>query len=314
MQFIPGWADIEAKLRTAIKTELLECKANGKTRKARRTVGFERTRAHEKAGPVLYILCLVIWSDTETKPTITVQAHSFLAFPLALVRFRQSRQSTINGTFGRFKGYHHATYLATDPSRPELSLKGKNVIVTEGGGTIGSAMVEAFAEAGVRLIGIVGRNQKTSDSTKIKHATQYSHVNIVTATADITDATSIEAAFSQIRDSAKGNIDIFISNTGYQSRPGTITGSEPRDWWTAFEINVKGSFNTLRAFHQAAATATPNGAIIVILTSGAAQTANPAWSAYSASKLVGIRVLRPSKWKTRTFMSSAYSLAFSKAT
>ncbi|KAK5280113.1 hypothetical protein LTR07_009532 [Exophiala xenobiotica] len=312
MQFIPGWADIEAKLRTAIKTELLECKANGKTRKARRTVGFERTRAHEKAGPVFDLERHR--DQTDNHWYHTVQAHSFLAFPLALVRFRQSRQSTINGTFGRFKGYHHATYLATDPSRPELSLKGKNVIVTEGGGTIGSAMVEAFAEAGVRLIGIVGRNQKTSDSTKIKHATQYSHVNIVTATADITDATSIEAAFSQIRDSAKGNIDIFISNTGYQSRPGTITGSEPRDWWTAFEINVKGSFNTLRAFHQAAATATPNGAIIVILTSGAAQTANPAWSAYSASKLVGIRVLRPSKWKTRTFMSSAYSLAFSKAT
>nr|KAK5441272.1 hypothetical protein LTR18_007116 [Exophiala xenobiotica] len=49
MQFIPGRADIEAKLRTAIKTEQLEFKANGKTRKARGTVGFEWTRAHEKS-------------------------------------------------------------------------------------------------------------------------------------------------------------------------------------------------------------------------------------------------------------------------
>ncbi len=188
-----------------------------------------------------------------------------------------------------FKGYHHATYPAIDPSRPELSLKGKNVIVTGGGGTIGSAMVGAFAQAGVNLIGIVGRNQKTLDSTKAKHATQYPGVNLVTATADITDPTSLEAAFTQIRDTAKGPIDILISNAGYLARPATIMESEPREWWTAFEINAKGSFNTLRAFHAVAVT--PQ-AVIVNLTSGAAQVANPAWSAYSASKLAGIRVFQ----------------------
>jgi NAD(P)-dependent dehydrogenase (short-subunit alcohol dehydrogenase family) len=128
-----------------------------------------------------------------------------------------------------FKGYHHATYPATDPSRAELSLKGKNVIVTGGGGTIGSAVVGAFAEAGVSLIGIVGRNQKTLDSTKTKRATQYPHVNIVTATADVTDPTSIKRAFSQIREIAKSPTDILISNAGYQSPRGTITESEPRE-------------------------------------------------------------------------------------
>ncbi|KAK5240855.1 hypothetical protein LTS06_012323, partial [Exophiala xenobiotica] len=90
-------------------------------------------------------------------------------------------------------------------------------------------MVEAVAEAGVSLIGIVGRNQKMLDSTKIKHATQYPDVNIATATADVTDATRIGAAFSEIRHIAKGPIDILISNAGYQSRPGTITGSESRE-------------------------------------------------------------------------------------
>ncbi|KAK5204511.1 hypothetical protein LTR72_010151 [Exophiala xenobiotica] len=128
-----------------------------------------------------------------------------------------------------FKGYHHATYSVTDPSRPQLSLKGKNVIVTGGGGTIGSAMVEAVAEAGVSHIGIVGRNQKMLDSTKIKHATQYPDVNIATATADVTDAKRIGAAFSEIRRIAKGPIDILISNAGYQSRPSTITESESRE-------------------------------------------------------------------------------------
>jgi NAD(P)-dependent dehydrogenase (short-subunit alcohol dehydrogenase family) len=103
------------------------------------------------------------------------------------------------------------------------------VLVTGGGGTIPSAIVGAFAEAGVSLIGIVGRNQKTLDTTKTKHATQYPHVNIVTAIADITDATSIEAAFTEIRHTAKGPIDILISNAGYQSPPGTITESEPRE-------------------------------------------------------------------------------------
>jgi len=51
----------------------------------------------------------------------------------------------------------------------------------------------------------------------------------VIATADITDATSIEAAFTEIRHTAKGPIDVLISNAGYQSRPSTITESEPRE-------------------------------------------------------------------------------------
>jgi NAD(P)-dependent dehydrogenase (short-subunit alcohol dehydrogenase family) len=128
------------------------------------------------------------------------------------------------------KGYHHATYPAIDPSRPELSLKGKNVIVTGGGGTIGSAIVGAFAEAGVSLIGIVSRNQKTLDTTKAKRSQlNFPNVNIVIATADITDATSIEAAFTEIRHTAKGPIDVLISNAGYLSRPSTITESEPRE-------------------------------------------------------------------------------------
>ncbi|KAK5273696.1 hypothetical protein LTR96_000296 [Exophiala xenobiotica] len=52
MQFSPGRADIEAKLRTAIKSEQLEFKANGKTRKARRTdAEFEEAVfAHSKTG------------------------------------------------------------------------------------------------------------------------------------------------------------------------------------------------------------------------------------------------------------------------
>jgi len=53
------------------------------------------------------------------------------------------------------------TYPAIDPKRPELSLKGKTIIVTGAGTGIGRNTVLEIAKTGPEVINIIGRTAKT---------------------------------------------------------------------------------------------------------------------------------------------------------
>jgi NAD(P)-dependent dehydrogenase (short-subunit alcohol dehydrogenase family) len=58
--------------------------------------------------------------------------------------------------------------------------------------------------------------------------------------------------------------------------------SDPGDWWQAVEVNLLGTYNVLRA--ALAGPLARHGGLAIHLTSGAASSAKPYWSAYSASK------------------------------
>ena len=188
-----------------------------------------------------------------------------------------------------FEKWHADTYPAIDPSRPELSLKGKSAIVSGGGGTIGLATVSALAKAGASPIAIVGRTQKTLDVAKSKLGAQYLSIKFLAVTADVTSLSSLESAFGQIRQSTDKPIDIMIHNAGFLSQPGTLTASDPKEWWTSFEINILGAFNSVRAFLPVARS----NAIVVNLSTAAAHVPTAFvgnLSAYSASKVAALRV------------------------
>ncbi|KIW83356.1 hypothetical protein Z517_02601 [Fonsecaea pedrosoi CBS 271.37] len=187
-----------------------------------------------------------------------------------------------------FPTWHNDSYSGIDPSRPELSLEGKTAIVTGGAGAIGSAMVNAFAKAGVSLVGIVGRTQKTLDATKAKFESQYPNTKLVAVTADIASPSSIEAAFKTIRQQANKPIDIFVHNAGHLAEPATLTASDAKEWWTSFEVNILGAFHSVRAFLP---VGSPTATIINVSTAAihvpTAMVTN--LSAYSSSKLASLR-------------------------
>jgi benzil reductase ((S)-benzoin forming) len=61
-----------------------------------------------------------------------------------------------------------------------------------------------------------------------------------------------------------------------------LAESDPDDWRRAVEINLLGTYNVLRAALTGPLRC--EGGLAIHLTSGAASTAKPYWSAYSASK------------------------------
>jgi NAD(P)-dependent dehydrogenase (short-subunit alcohol dehydrogenase family) len=185
--------------------------------------------------------------------------------------------------------YQTETYPAIDPSRPELSLRGKSAIVSGGGGSIGSAIVSALAQAGVALVGIVGRTQKTLDETRSKVESQYPHAKIVAVTADLCSPSSLESAFGKIRAQSEEPIDIFVHNAGFLAEPGSIAESDPKEWWASFEVNVLGAFNSVRAFTP---VASHNATIVNVSTAGVhfPVDAMAGISAYCASKASALKV------------------------
>ena len=55
------------------------------------------------------------------------------------------------------KGWHSQPYEAISMQRPELSMAGKNIVITGGGTGIGKGAAIAFAQAGAGSIAILGR-------------------------------------------------------------------------------------------------------------------------------------------------------------
>lgn len=66
--------------------------------------------------------------------------------------------------------------------------------------------------------------------------------------------------------------------------------SDPDDWRRTVEVNLLGTYNVLRA--ALAGPLARNGGLAIHLTSGAASTAKPYWSAYSASKAGAEQLVR----------------------
>jgi len=138
--------------------------------------------------------------------------------------------------------WHNDTYPAIDPSRPELSAKGKTVVVTGGGYGIGRGTVEAFATAGAKAIAISGRKEQPLLDTK-KYIESKFATRVSTHVADVTDVVAMKKFASEV-----GTWDILIMNAGYMSTPGGSLQSDVEEWWKAWEINVKGVFITAQAF------------------------------------------------------------------
>ena len=179
------------------------------------------------------------------------------------------------------KTFHHDTYPAIDPTRPELSVAGKVVVVSGGGQGIGAAIVKAFAQAGAAHIAIFGRKESTLNA--VKSEVEASHkASVHVYQADVTDEAAVNHVFADIERKAgkvnvfahhvlevsliRAKVNIFVHNAGYLANPAPIASSSVADLWKPFEVNIKGTLIGALAFLKAAAS----DAVFVYVNSAAA--------------------------------------------
>lgn len=115
---------------------------------------------------------------------------------------------------------------------------GRTVVVTGGGGGIGSASCRRFGAEGAR-VAVLDVNLETAQATAAA-------VNAAGGTAaafrcDITDRASVDAAVAGVR-SELGPIDVLVNNAGWDIfRPFTKTA--PADWERLIAINLVGALH-----------------------------------------------------------------------
>ncbi|KAI8632517.1 NAD(P)-binding protein [Xylariaceae sp. FL1651] len=185
------------------------------------------------------------------------------------------------------KNVHNDQYPSVDPTRQELNLAGKVVIVTGASRGLGAkAFAPAFAKAGVKGLVLIATNSDGLKNTEQQVKKINSGIQTLVIPTDISDESAVASAFSSVK--AKfGHANILINNAGANSdgEGVRIGDADPAAWWRQFEINGKGTFLITRAFINQLPTPETR-ATIINLTTGAAWKGNPMMPGYSVSKLV----------------------------
>lgn len=178
--------------------------------------------------------------------------------------------------------WHNDTYEAISPSRPELSVAGKTVVIVGGGSGIGRESALAFADAGAAHVALLGRTESRLNETSVAiPSSTPSSVHV----ADVTDLQSLEAAAAAV-----GKWQILVLASGYCPTPATIASSDIDEWFKGFEINAKGALLTAKAFLP---NADASSAVILGLTSDTSLMPTlhlPGLSSYVSSKLAQAKI------------------------
>lgn len=185
---------------------------------------------------------------------------------------------------------HNAPYPSISPTRPELSVAGKTILITGGSAGVGANVAEAFAQAGSKKIALLGRTLKTLESTAASLKAAHTALEILTLVADITDKAAVDAAFAKTK-ATFGHIDVLISNAAYLPDILLIKDCPVDEWWSGMEINVKGSLILAQALLANLDTSIEKETVVVDVSSPPAHL--PPWpklSSYAVSKVAALKL------------------------
>ncbi|EJD54057.1 NAD(P)-binding protein [Auricularia subglabra TFB-10046 SS5] len=188
------------------------------------------------------------------------------------------------------KTFHNHSYPAISPTRPELSVAGKTILISGGGRGLGTGVVEAFAQAGAAHIVVTGRNTASLQTVAARIEAAYRNTKVTPVSGDVSSGADVARAFAVV-----AQVDVVVANAAYLAGVTTITaaqaGEDPDafvdDWWRSYEVNVKGVLLLARQF---LAHAAPNG-VFINVSAGGVHCGPPGISAYGSSKLAAVRVV-----------------------
>ena len=181
--------------------------------------------------------------------------------------------------------WHDNTYTALSPSRPELSAKGKTVLITGGGTGIGARTALSFAEAGASRIALLGRREQPLLETKTAIQEQHPQVEIIVFPTDVTKKSQVDAAFKKFI--GNGKLDILISNAGMVGAQDPVKEVDVDKFMETVDLNLRGALVVAQAFLCYAA---PDAVVIETNSSAAHVNFATKFGAYSVAKLAVFRL------------------------
>lgn len=144
-------------------------------------------------------------------------------------------------------------------------------MVTGASRGLGAGLAARFAETGLRL-GLCARSEPVPPPG----------AEALTASVDVTEAGAVDRFAAAVADRF-GPIDLWINNAGLLAPIAPLRDADPDELEAHVRTNVVGVLYGSRAYARHVRSGTGSG-VLVNITSGAATSAYPGWSAYCGSK------------------------------
>ena len=184
------------------------------------------------------------------------------------------------------QNWHTTTYDSLSPTRPELSAKGKSIVVTGGGTGIGAETARYFAAAGASRIALLGRREKPLLDTKASIEAKYPSVEVFAASTDIKKKEDVDSAFKNFTQDGKHKIDVLISGAAMIGPQVPIKDVDTEKYLSSIDTNIHGTIHVGQAFLKYAAA---ESVVIDINSSAAHVNFAPGISAYTVSKMAVVK-------------------------
>ena len=164
-----------------------------------------------------------------------------------------------------------------------MSLSGKTAIITGASRGIGAAAARGFAAKGANVVLVArGRGAIEALAAEIGSAA-------LAVPCDVASYSAVEAMV-KTAEAAFGAVDVLVNNAGVIEPIAQLAESDPEGWGAAFDINLKGVYNGMRAVLPGMLAA--GGGTVLTVSSGAAHGPVEAWSHYCASKAAAAMLTR----------------------
>jgi 3-oxoacyl-[acyl-carrier protein] reductase len=168
-------------------------------------------------------------------------------------------------------------YYQTKTNKGNMkTLSEKVILVTGASRGIGAAIAQSLAQAGAKVIVNYAGSKDAAEA--VIHQINRKGGEAIALQADVSKADEVEALFNAAI-THFGRIDVLVNNAGVMITK-LLKDTTDEDFTRQFDVNVRGTFNTLR---QAATKLADNGSIINLSTS-VNRVMLPTYSTYVAAK------------------------------
>ncbi|KAF2111785.1 short chain dehydrogenase-like protein [Lophiotrema nucula] len=188
------------------------------------------------------------------------------------------------------KKIHRDVPPELSPGNPDISAKGKIIVITGGGSGIGAAAAKVWVQAGAEGVVIAGRRREALERVAAEIAgLSQGKTKILEVQTDITKEDDTNALFDQVKKTFGRTADVVLSNAGAPS-PSVKPHEYPvSKWWQVQEVNFLGLHNMAMSFIKSQPNPNEPVGTFVSVNSAMAGMILPGYSTYSISKLAGQR-------------------------
>lgn len=165
-------------------------------------------------------------------------------------------------------------------------MRNKVVLITGASKGIGAATARHLATLGAKLV-LAARCKPELD--KLADALRAGGTEALAVACDVSRFEDVQTAVQQAEQTF-GRLDVLINNAGLIDPIRRIDESDPSDWSTVVDVNLKGPYFGIRAAQQVMAA--NGGGTIINISSGAATSALEGWSHYCATKAALLSLTR----------------------